>query len=126
MEPIVIRVPPATLQPPAELVTGAAGATAVRIGATAPAWTGGRACDWTRAVGTEATFVVGEACGALEAMRSLDENGFEKGCEKRAVSELQADATPPIKLTRAIRETATHRPACTRSLMTQPSQTQLR
>ena len=64
--------------------------------------------------------------GSLAANRLLDANGFANGWEKRIESELQADANPPIKLTRAMRDTALQRPEHTRSLMTtHPTHTRL-
>src|SRR3954453_18564230 len=62
-------------------------------------------------------------CGWFAATRSLDPNGFENGVSaNRIVSVLHAEARPPINPTRAIRDTATQRPAHTRSLITLPTQ----
>ena len=114
------RVPPAAVQPPWLLVTGA---LATRD-AGEDDWTGGSACDCTGAVGAAATWAGACSSGCVsdrvwaEATRSLDEKGFEKGLEKRIVSELQADPSPPIRLTRAMRDTVVQRPEHTRLLMT--------
>ena len=84
-------------------------------------WTGGRACDWTearlhrsRGIGRR-----GLGCDAAErcsvSIRSLLANGLENGVSaNRALSVLQAAAALPIKLTRAIRDTATQCPEPTR------------
>ncbi len=58
-----------------------------------------------------------DAAGAALAVsaRALFENGFENGVSvNRMVSELQAAAALPTKLTRAIRDTATQCPEPTR------------
>jgi hypothetical protein len=87
---------------------------------------GGRAWDWTGATGAAATWdgtvagVVGSTCAVCDPD---DENGLENGAERldperRIVSELQADARPPTKATRAIFETPPHRRMPALKLMT--------
>jgi hypothetical protein len=116
-----MRVPPAVVQPPPLLVTGAEDATR-GAWTGADAWTGGRVPDSTGAVGMAAT-----ACGApwasgsAEAVRLGTAKGFENGPSDIIMrSELQADATPPINATSAIRETPPHRTLDPTRLMTHP------
>jgi hypothetical protein len=59
--------------------------------------------------------------GCAEAVRLVAAKGFENGLSDIIIrSELQADATPPINATSAIRETPPHRTLDPTRLMTHP------
>jgi hypothetical protein len=83
---------------------------------------GGSDAVWTGAVGTTAT-----ACAGAVDCRDDDEdavfvaNGFENGLSaNRTVSELHAEAAPPIRTTRAKRDTAPKPRSPTHTLMLAP------